>query len=918
MLKLSLRVLCLGTLITILSVHTLAAQESTSVSTSDHSEARIPTLNTVKALSDDSIILDGKLVEPIWQRASVATGFTQRSPKDGEPASEKTTVRVIYTENAIYIGARAFDSAMDSVAATLFRKDGSAYSDWFYVNIDSYNDNRTGFTFAVNPRGVRKDILVYNDNNEDIKWDAVWEAATSINGKSWDIEIKIPLSQLRFNAKNDEMTWGVNFQRRIARKEEISFWSPTPADASGFVSNYGELVGIKDIEEPRQLELAPYVSTNLTRAPTEAGNPFYQRNDFTNSIGADLKYGLTSDLTLTATINPDFGQVEADPAVINLSAFETFFPEQRPFFLEGTDIFEFGRTNTFNSYGNPITFYSRRIGRNPQGNLSSYNGFNDQAAFNPDSARSRFTDPPDQTTIAAAAKLSGKTQSGWSIGVLDAYTVKEKSPFQVDQGPVMGTSEGKFPVEPATNYFVGRTKKDFNSGNTYVGGFLSAVNRSINDTYFDSFLHRSAYITGVDFEHSWNDRSWTLSGTFSGSQVNGSRFALLRTQLSPVRYYNRVDSDKLSVDQDKTSLNGFATEVSLQKSGGDHWRGSLTYSEVSPGYETNDMGFQNRANYRSVSYSVMYRENTPDRLRFYNLWTFGGQAWNYDGDHITNWYNIGSYIQFNNLWSFNFNINLNGKQVSDRLTRGGPIAENPRSWNFNVNINSNQTKRVSFNVGAFNRWDNSGERSTNIWGGIRTRPSTNIQLSLSPSISFFNGTDQYVTTVPDPLAARTFGSRYVFANIDQTTLSTTLRLDWTFTPDISLQTYLRPFISSGDFRDYKEFTTPGKHDFDIYGDDTGTIEFDESTGIYTVDPDGSGPAGEFLFGNRDFNFRSVQTNTVFRWEYKPGSTLFLVWQQDRSDFSTLNNFRFGRDFNDLLHAEPTNVFLVKLSYWIGT
>lgn len=904
----------------LMGLNAAAAQESSvAESTQKGTASSKPAIRAVRIVSDDLITLDGRLDEPIWQQTPLATGFTQRTPEDGAPATEQTEARIIYTGDAVYVGARAYDSSMDSVAATLFRKDGSAYSDWFYVNIDSYNDRRTAFSFAVNPKGVRKDILIYDNDNEDIRWDAVWEASTSMDEQGWTVEMRIPLSQLRFSTdqEQDEASWGINFQRRIARKEEISFWSPTPQDASGFVSQYGRLQGMNQLEAPKRFELNPYVSSSITRAPLEPSNPYYDKNAFNGSLGADLKYGLTSDLTLTATINPDFGQVEADPAVINLSAFETFFREQRPFFLEGNEIFQFGDTKTFNSYGNPITFYSRRIGRAPQGDLRRFNAYRDNGVYNPDNAESIHTDTPSQTTIATAAKLSGKTQNGWSVGLLDAYTVKETSPFQIDRGLSLGELTGDFTVEPATNFLVARTKKDLNDSNTIFGGFLSSVNRNIGGTYFENFLHNSAYLGGVDFEHNWDDRNWTLSGTFSASRVNGTEESILQTQQSSARYFNRVDSDRLTVDPGKTSLSGYATELSLRKSGGEHWRSSLTYSEVSPGYEVNDMGFENRADYRSAALAVMYHENDPKHLRLFRIWSFDMFAWNHDGDRIANYYNLGGYMQFQNLWSFNLNFNLSGKSFSDRLTRGGPVAERPANWNFNFNIRSDQTKKVSFYVGGFNRLYFSDDQFTRfIWGGIEIRPTTYIQLDISPEIGHGTDADQYVTAVNDPLAVNTYGKRYVFADIDETSLSTNIRLDWTFTPDISLQLYVRPFISSGNFYNYKEFTTPRGYEFDTYGSDAGTIDF--SNGEYTVDPDGSGPADTFSFGDRDFNFRSIQGNTVFRWEYRPGAIFYLVWQHDRSSFGPENDFYPGRDFRRLFDAEPTNVFLVKLSYWFGT
>lgn len=882
----------------VISSNLLAQESSGTNGYASSSKSAFPSLEAVK-MQGDGVVLDGKLDEVIWQEAPIATDFIQRSPNQGKPATEKTEVRVIYSNDALFVGITAYDSAMDSVAATLFRKDGEAYSDWVVVNIDSYNDNRTSFNFMVNPRGVRKDILMFNDSNEDIRWDAVWETETTIHDDHWIAEIRIPLSQLRFDSDKQYQNWGINFQRRLARKEEFSLWSPTPQDASGFVSRYGNLTGIQELPDINRLEITPYTSGSLTRAPNEPGNPFYNTNDWNGSLGADIKYGITSDFTLTGTINPDFGQVEADPAVINLSAYETFFPEQRPFFLEGTDIFEFGGTKTYNSFGNPLVFYSRRIGRQPQGNISN-------AGIN-----ANHSDYPDQTTIASAAKISGKTDGGFSLGILNAFTLRENAQFRTSTNP-----NGTISVEPPTNYFVGRVKQDFNGGETIVGAYGSAVNRMIGEDYLENSLHTSAYVAGVDFEHSWNDRDWVLSGVFSGTNVNGTSDVINQTQRSSARYYNRVDADYLSVDPNKTSLNGYAGELSFGKFGGEHWRASLSYSVVSPGYEVNDIGFENRADYHATSYLVSYQESSPELFRYYELWAYAGHGWNYGGDLINNYYRTGGYLQLKNLWSMEYTVGINGKSYLDRLTRGGPVAERAKDWNLNLNLSSDQTKKVSFNVGTYQRTDVSGEYDHVYWTTLEVRPATFVQLSLSPEINFQKDTDQYVATFGDSFANQTYDNRYVFADIDQTSLSTSFRLDWTFSPSMSLQTYARPYIVSGNFYNYKEFTTPYDYEFDIYGEDRGTIQ--QTSNGYTVDPDGNGPAQSFSFGEQDFNFRSIQTNAVFRWEYQPGSTLYVVWQQDRSGSTAHDDFSFGRDFNRIFDNKPTNVFLIKFSYWFGS
>ena len=860
--------------------------------------AENPVMTAIRISDDSKISLDGILDEEVWQNVPVATGFTQRFPHNGQPATEKTEVKILYTDRAIYVGVMAYDSSPDSVMAALFRRDGNQPSDWFYVSFDSYNDNRTAFTFAINPRGVQKDILYYNDSREDILWDAVWEAETQLLDNGWSAEIRIPLSQLRFSSISEQHLWGINFQRRIARRGEISFWSPTSQSENRLVSRFGVLNGIEYLQDPRRLEIIPYASVSNLRAPDLGdGNPFYSRNQFSGNIGGDIQYGLSSNFTLTATINPDFGQVEADPSIINLTANETFFSERRPFFLEGVDIFRFGTTKTFSSYGNPDTFYSRRIGRTPQGSPSIAGESAD------------FVDQPDQTTIASAVKVSGKSDSGWSVGALNAFTLQENAEFRTSG------ENRSIAVEPATNYFVSRIIKDFDSGNTYTGGFVSAVNRDISERYFDGFLHSSAYLGGVDFEHNFKDRKWVASGAISFSLINGSDEAVSLTQHSPVRYFNRVDSDHLSVDETRNSLSGFATELSIQKQSGDNWMGSLTYSEASPGYEVNDLGFQVRADYRAIEGGGVFRETDPGWAQYYEFYLFSSNAWNYDGDRISHGYISGGFMRFNNLWTSNFRLVYSAPRYSDRLTRGGPVMEQTESVNYNLNIGTNPNKKISYDAGFFHRHDNQGGYTYDYETGITARPTTWLQISFRPQIVFERNMAQYIRRVEDSAAVNTFGNRYVFSEIDQTTLIGTFRLNWTFSTTMSLQTYIRPFIASGNYKNFKELAEPRSFDFNQYGEDIGTIS--ESNGVYTIDPDGTG-SSDFTFDNPDFNFRSVQGNAVFRWEYRPGSTLFLVWQQQREDFARTGDFDFSRDLSDLFRSKSTNVFLIKASFWFGT
>jgi hypothetical protein len=848
------------------------------------------------------IHLDGRLDEAAWKAAAPAGNFIQSYPKPGAPAPDQTEVRVLYDDGALYVGIRMFDAHPDSIAAQLARRDASGiYSDWIHLIVDSYHDRRTAFRFSVNPKGVKKDVYTFNDGNEDLNWDAVWEVATRIDSLGWVAEYRVPLSQIRFgsSARGSERTWGFQVQRDIARRQERDTWSPWVPDGRGFVSRFGDLRGLVDLPTPQRLEILPYASTRLTRAPGSPDNPFFNANDVKPSIGGDLRYGLPAGLTLTATVNPDFGQVEVDPSVVNLSAFETFFPEKRPFFLEGSDVFSFGQVYLNNDYGSQRYFYSRRIGRQPQ-----------RAVVGPSVA---FVKAPDQTTIAGAAKVTGKTR-GWTVGLLDAVTTEERADVLSDPGDTP-TTRFSTPVEPLTNYFVGRVKHDFRGGATVLGSMLTSTIRDVSDAVFKDILRSNATFGGVDFEHDMSNRTWITTGFLAGSHVTGSQNAIASTQLNSSHYYQRPDADYLEFDPTRTSLDGHIGEIALARTG--TWYGSLAYKEMSPGLELNDMGFQGRADFRALSTDIGYQDYKAGKhFRNFGLYGYSNHTWNFGGTSIFQSIAGGGYATFANLWNAGFNLGFNPSYFSDRFTRGGPIASVPRAWNASINGGSDTRKPFWVSASINYSRDESGAEFPSINTTVDLRPSTSIHVSFGPSLSATRSTGQFVRSVSDALATNTFGRRYVFADLHQTTLAMDTRVEWTFTPVVSLQVYAQPFVSAGRFSNFKEFAAPRTYDFAVYGRDRGTIAR-SSSGVYTVDPDAVGVAPAFQFGDPNFNVRNLRGNAVLRWEYLPGSALFVVWQQQRSGFEPIGDFDAGRDIGRIFRTIPTNVFLVKATYWIG-
>ena len=843
-----------------------------------------------------SINLDGKLDEPAWANASPVTSFTQIDPMEGEPATEKTEVRVLVGPDALYIGARLYESDPRSIRRRISRRDESVDGDVFALTLDSRHDHLTGYYFRVTAGGAMRDAVAGGPNGLDLSWDAVWDAAVFTDSLGWSTEIRIPFSQLPYN--RGDRVWGIQFERYRWNKQEQDLFAFTPKKEVGGVARYGHLIGLGELPAPSRVELTPYVSTRAEYLDVPAGNPFRDGTDYFASTGVDLKYRLTSSMTMSATINPDFGQVEVDPAVVNLTAFETFFPEKRPFFVEGRELFRFGDLRTFNSYGSPTFFFSRRIGREPHRDIGG-----------PGIA---FIDAPQQTTIATAVKLTGKTRSGWSTGVLDAVTAREMADF-ADVSGARGRSE----VEPLSNYFVGRLRREMREGNTVVGSLLTAVNRDLHDPSLRNLLRSSAYVGGLDVNHSWNNRDWAFDASLAGSQVHGLSSVIATTQQSSARYFQRPDAKSFRFDPNRTSLSGLAGQAALIKSGGLHWGGNLAYQFSSPGLEVNDLGFESQTDRRAVSTDLHYQENKPGRfLRNWIVVGFTNQAWNYDGDITFNNYASFAEGAFNNFAGFFLRADYSAEAFDDRLTRGGPVAGQPRSIATDVNFFSDRRKVYSVNMEWYRRADVENQLAQSYSLQLTVQPKPGVKFTFEPNLQKSHSLSQWVTTSADALATRTYDSRYVFATIDQTTLALVTRADWTFTPKASLQIYLQPLISAGDFSEFKELRAPRTFDFDVYGRDVGTVT--KTGGTYTIDPDGNALTPNTIqIPDPNFNFRSLRGNAVMRWEYRPGSALFFVWQQQRVGSEAFGDFDFNRDFRGLVRRHPDNVFTIKATYYLA-
>ena len=836
--------------------------------------------------------IDGLLNDPVWQSAQPIGDFVQRDPDEGQPATEATEVRVLYSNDALWIAIRASDSRARDIVAILSRRDDYSPSDEVTVMIDSYRDRRTAFAFTVNAAGVKRDAFLYEDTNRDDRWDAVWDAKTSVDSAGWSAEFKIPFSQIRFSGAANQ-TFGFNVSRRISRNNETQFWRLVPKQSSGYVSLFGELTNLDGIKPPRRFELLPYTAATNHSRPATPGNPFEPGVTRRANFGGDVKVGLTSALTLTATVNPDFGQVEADPAVVNLSAFESFFAERRPFFTEGLDLFRF-RLSDGDGNGDGSSeelFYTRRIGRAPQGGANPRGG---------------FAQLIDRTTILSAAKVSGKTRSGWSLGMLGALTDREEA--QVLSGAGQRFTDA---VEPRTGYGVARIQRELRNGQTVISLFGTSVNRSLPENL--SWLHSSAYSGGLNWSHRFAANTYQLSGRLAGSLVRGSPEALLLTQQSSARYFQRPDNDYTELDSTRTSLSGFDLGLNAGRTAG-KFRWNANVSARSPGFEVNDLGFMRETDFLGQSIWLNRRWLEPGKVfRRFNLnvnqwssYTFGWDRRNLGGNLNLNY----TLLNYWNGW-MGLNRNLGG--LSPTALRGGPAFIKPPQTNgwFGFETDSRRAFRTGGNGWGYIE-DESGSWGYGVNLNFSWRPSPNVDLSASPGLNRSRDAWQYFTqatvaTVPE----------YVLAGLNQTTASMTIRSNVTFSPTLSLQLYAQPFVASGTWDTFKRVIAPRADRFadrlETFGPDRASRD---PNGAVLIDVDGNGTR-DITKGSPDFTYLSFRSNLVLRWEYSLGSTLFLVWQHGRSGSDTDGRFRFGERLGDLFRSPADNVLLVKLNYWLG-
>lgn len=877
-------------LVFFLSCHSVMAQNANSPSSTPGSITDTLKSYTTAMVQGEAPTIDGRLNDAAWKQVNWGGGdFRQINPDKGKPASMQTKFKILYDDKNLYVGVRCLDSDPQKIVRRMSRRD-TFEGDMVEINIDSYYDKRTAFSFTASVSGVKGDEYVSNNgDNWDESWDPIWYLQTSIDEEGWIAEFRIPLSQLRFTNK-EELVWGLQITRIFFRNQEKSLWQYISPEAAGWVHLFGEMNGIRGIKPQKQLEIQPFIVAQAENFQKEEGNPYRTGKDTGTNFGLDAKLGITSDITLDLTINPDFGQVEADPSQVNLSAFELFFQERRPFFLEGNNILDFGVGQVTNNN----LFYSRRIGRRPQAEVST-------DPDNDDDGVNEYVKPYKNSTILAAAKITGKNKKGFSWGVLESITEKEFA--EIDSAG----SRRRQAIEPFTNYFVSRVQQDINKGNTVIGGMFTATNRKNDHGVFNT-LHDAAYTGGVDFLHHWKDRTYYFSSRTTFSYVKGSKEAITRSQLSSLRYFQRPDNDHKNYDPNLTSLTGTGGQLLIGKKSG-KIVADLGLVWQSPEFELNDIGFLSQTDDITQWFWMQYRIQEPKGITRYQRYNINQwRSYDFGKKNTGAGYNMNAHTQFKNFWNMGGGITWQELSVSNADLRGGPALRYPGSLSYWLYFNTDQRKKVSAEFYAeLERGFEGYSRRDDYNLDITLNPVNALNITLSTSVSRNRNQLQWVDYTNEDGK-----DHYIVGEIDQAIARVSMRFTYMFTPNLSLQYWGQPFGTSGKYRNFKTITNADADEYlERYYPLTGNGIFLQED-WYHIDEDGNG-LRDYGFQKPDFNFGQFRSNMVLRWEYIPGSTLFLVWTRERNGAFYDNEpgySRYAFDFPEKAY----NIFLVKFTY----
>lgn len=835
--------------------------------------------NTIR-LTTTKPIIDGVLDDPCWNTGDWEGDFTQWIPTEGAKPSHPTQLKILYDDKNIYVAIRAFDAEPKKISRKAGKRDEMT-GDLVGIALDSYHDHRTGFEFDITAAGQKTDLVLTN-TNFDTNWNAVWYGEAGKEDSAWTAEFEIPLSQLRYSSDYEQI-WGLHCWRFIDRLQEESDWEVQSSKSPGMLYMFGELHGIKGLPKSRRIEIMPYTLGKLSTFKKEPNNPFANKGrSWLGNAGVDAKIGLSSNFTADLTVNPDFGQVESDPSVMNLSAFETFYGEKRPFFLEGENIFNF-------DFGDANLFYSRRIGHAPN--------------YYPGLKANEYMKFPDNTTILSATKLSGKTSNGLSIGVLQSITANEYA--NID-------SEGKkrnVSVDPFTNYAIVRVQQDFKQGNTVLGGMLTSTNRFIHDSNLN-FLNRDAFTGGLDLLHQWHDKEFYVDAKLVGSDIKGNTDAIKALQTSSARYYQRPDASYIHYDSTRTQLSGNGGRVKIGKGSKGLWRYSSEFNWRSPGLDFNDIGYMATSDIFNQTSSLSYFIVKPVSIfRTYNIGISQTNNWNFELQHLSSGGNLNLNLGFINKWNINTSVSYTSQAMDTRILRGGNAMLVPAIWVNSFYVGTDPSKKVIFNFSSnLSAAEDQSSRYYSVGPGLSMMPLNTLKISLGLNYSYNMDNLQYVDAKPVNSE-----SRYILGKINQHTLSGTFRIDYNMTPKLSIQYYGSPFASVGKYSKFKVVTNPKEADYKNRFVLLSPVLKENS---YEISENNNSKI-DYTFGNPDFNFYQFRSNLVLRWEYRPGSQIYFAWSQDRTNYTSPGNNSVYDALGNIKKLFPNSIFMIKLNYWFS-
>jgi hypothetical protein len=842
---------------------------------------------TTQRLQSAPPTIDGKLDDACWKEGVWFDDFVQFMPQEGAGPSQKTALKILYDSKYLYIAMRGFDTEPEKIDSRAGRRD-EQNGDMLGVCFDSYFNHLSGFEFDLNARGTKTDLILMNNMQWDMNWDAVWDGKVAKEDSAWTAEMRVPFSQLRYSDKAEQV-WGMHAWRWINRLQEEDQFSLIPRNGPGHLYDMGYLHGLENLPKNRRIEFLPYTVGQFRSVPAVSSDPLNKKHEFNGDAGLDGKIGLSSDFTMDFTINPDFGQVEADPSVLNLSVYEVFYDEKRPFFLEGKNVYDF-------SLGGDLLFYSRRIGHSP--------------SYYPELGINEYAKIPESTAILGAAKITGRTKDGLSIGIIESVTGQENARIATPHGQYSQAAE------PLSNYFIARIKKELNDSNTLVGGILTSAQRRLNQPQL-YFLTRNAITGGVDFRQYFDKKKYNLGIKFVGSTVDGEQAALQRLQQSSIRYYQRPDADYLDYDSTATRLSGHGGSLEFNKESYGHWRFNTGLSWKSPGLELNDLGFVTITDEIGASGNVAYVQNDP--VGIFREYTISGgmfNTWNFARDFLNNHLSAGAHMSFVNRWQLGLDFIRISETLDTRLLRGGPAIYVKGFTHFSANIGTDFARRLAASMNIHHHiYDDNVSRFLNLSPGVTCKVTDALQISTNVNYSLEKEMLHYVSKVS--MQTMQNQDRYILGEMDRKTLGLTMRFDFALTPDLTVQYYGNPYISVGTYTNFRSVRDHSSREYEkafhLY---SGADIKPCSCGQYAVDENGD-QKYDFTFYNPDFNFREFRSNLVLRWEFKPGSTFYLVWSHGRSSYEDVTNRSLQENWNTLWNLRAQNIFMAKFSYWFA-